>query len=29
MTSEPSIGNPVKTEMSLKVMDAGPKGKIN
>ena len=29
MASEPSTGNPVKIEMSLKVMDARPKGKIN
>ena len=28
-TREPSIGNPVKIEMSLKVMDAGSKGNIN
>ena len=26
---EPSICNPVKIEMSLEVMNAGPKGKIN
>ena len=29
MTFEPSTGNLVKIEMSLKVMDVGPKGKIN
>ena len=29
MASEPSIGNPVKMEMSLKVMNAKPKGKTN
>ena len=28
-TSKPSTGNPVKIETSLKVMDAGSKGKIN
>ena len=26
---EPSTCNPIKIEMSLKVMDVGPKGKIN
>ena len=29
MVSKPSTGNPVKIEMSLKVMNAGLKGKIN
>ena len=29
MAFEPSTWNPVNIEMSLKVMDAGPKGKIN
>ena len=29
MTSKPSIGNPVRIEMSLMVMDAGPKWKKN
>ena len=29
MAFEPSIGNPVKMEMSLKVMNAKPKGKTN
>ena len=29
MTSQPLTGNPVKIEMSLKVMDAGLKMKIN
>ena len=29
MASKPSTSNPVKIEMSLKAMDARPKGKIN
>ena len=29
MASKPSTGNLVKIEMSLRVMDARPKGKIN
>ena len=29
MVIEPSIDTVVKIEMSLKVMDAGPKGKLN
>ena len=29
MASKPLKGNPIKIEMSLKVMDEGPKGKIN